>query len=215
MFDFLSALDYLYIGLIVIGALVMTRLVKVLVVQDFYRSWVHLIKPSLAVVLLVLVYVSVTYGYSKTKRVWDNLAYINSYHPGDSLMAWALSDKVSTTADQSDQNFQKLMELRKAWPVALIGTFEDTTTVSVRLKDVNANPMVLQRIVDTYWDKQDSVWQDSVRYIADLQAFHIIDSAKDEIARLNQSVLMLDSVYSMKIKTWLVTDSLRVQFVNQ
>ncbi len=202
----LSIVDYaILIGVIVL-VIISIRMVKVLVVQDFYRSWEHLIRPALMVLLIV----SIFYGYNKTKRVWDNLAYINNYQPGSTKKAWALSDKFSTKSDQSKLYFQQLMAHRKAWPVALIEPYQDTTTVTIHLND-NDDPLILKSITNTYW--KEGNWSDTTQFVASLEAFEIIDSLYDEIGKLNRNVLLLDSVYSMKIKTWLVTDSLRVQFI--
>lgn len=207
MFDFLSTNDYLYMAMIVVIVLIVSRVVKVLVVQDFYRSWGHLIRPFMIVVALVGIYVV----YGKTRRVWDNLAYINNYEPGDEMDSWGLADKFSNKAEESEQKYAELMAYRAAWPVALIQPFVDTTSFEVKIKGDSVKFLVERIVKTTYNDT--AGWQEQVDYTSELDALLNIDSLYLEVSKLNRNVLLLDSVYSMKIQTWLVTDSLRVRFI--
>lgn len=209
MLDSLTDRDVIIAVVTILLSFVLYRGAQFIKTQDKYLSWAHIINPGLVVISLIVVMVFI----SRTERMWYNLVAINEFKVDNPTISWGKSlrnDSIETSF------IEKYQDDRADWPIGMLTDPKDTSQrfmlLAPNVKDSFAS---FKHYENIYWSQADSsIVQEDVR-VVNLSALKLIDSLQLKIQELNQNVLLMDSLYSMKIDTWLVSDSLRVKFMSE
>ncbi len=177
-------------------------------------SWIN---PLAIIVLIVGIPVSILYGYDRTQRVWDNLAYINGdqfEHRFDSLLDSDPQIQAIATKKERDSLKQILIKNSRSWPISLL-----TNNIFDTLETTGS--LTINQTTYPY------VYSDSLTYDSRVKRFNLAPSIfikQDSFPQLGQNInqslrifstgiLSLDSIYTMSIENWKDTDTLLVKFI--
>ncbi|MEO9964782.1 MAG: hypothetical protein ABJF11_03270 [Reichenbachiella sp.] len=209
MLDFLTAWDVIISIVVVLIIFALFRGIQILKTKDVYLEWEHLIKPGLVVTLVLLLIIGVRY----TERIWYNLAYINDYEVRTLMLDWP---EVNTPDTSQARALSLYLEQRKTWPVSLIGNPRNTDSIPIIINGIKGDTIASFIRKDTvYWDAKDDTLIRTTKHTLNFDTLNFLLASVNEQNQLLSDSLLLykDSLYTMKIDTWVVSDTLRVQLL--
>lgn len=205
--EFLTVWDAILSAAAVLVIFILYRVVQRVIQTDMYLNWVHLIKPALVIISVLVLVVSVR----KTERIWNNLAYINNYPVRTLMLDWPT---VNTPDTSQTRAMDIYLEQRKAWPVALVGQPRVADSIPINISGLSPNDFQATLIQkDTvYWDAvDDTLYRKPSRKMSFDSLANFTYALDTQLLQLQDSVLFKNSPYMLKIDTWIVSDSISVR----
>lgn len=192
-----------------------------------YLKYAYFLRPLLILGILFAIPFGLYKGYSGTVRVWDNLAFINSY---DSVVfktfsadnyrptPWENYGVSKSGRDSARTHFDSLYyEATRYWPISFSTMKTDTLRGAVEFEGFAGNDSLLTyTYVDHLaWDSAAGAVVNVKKVIVDADLLRLTDSVRSVLTNLNKDAIVTDTIYSLYIDRWVQSDTLQVKFLSK